>query len=80
MDQRLLKASSAEIYTQDDVIAIDKDSPEYTICQKMSVSEEKTVVQYLFDEGKCGEICRGGNTRYLNQFVQNILFHELIYN
>ena len=40
---------------------IRKTSPEYTICQKMSVSERKTIVQYLFDEGKCGKICRKGS-------------------
>ena len=39
---------------------IDKNSPEYTICQKMSLTENKTIVQYLFDEGKCGKICRTG--------------------
>ena len=43
-----------------DMLDIDKNSPEYTICQKMSVSEDKTLIEYLFDEGKCGKICRKG--------------------
>ena len=43
-----------------DMLDIDKNSPEYTICQKMSVSEDKTLIEYLFDEGKCGKICREG--------------------
>ena len=47
-----------------DELDIDKDSPEYTICQKMSVSEDKTLIEYLFDEGKCGKICREGITEY----------------
>ena len=42
------------------IFHIKKTSPEYTICQKMSVSERKTILQYLFDEGKCGKICRKG--------------------
>ena len=45
-----------------DELDIDKNSPEYTICQKMSVSEDKTLIEYLFDEGKCGKICREGTT------------------
>ena len=45
---------------KDDMPDIDKNAPEYTICQKMSVSEDKTLIEYLFDEGKCGKICRKG--------------------
>ena len=45
---------------ENDMPDIDKNSPEYTICQKMSVSEDKTLIEYLFDEGKCGKICREG--------------------
>ena len=44
-----------------DMPDIDRNSPEYTICQKMSVSGDKTLIEYLFDEGKCGKICREGN-------------------
>ena len=44
-----------------EVLNIDKNSPQYTICQKMSLTEDKTIVQYLYDEGKCGKICRTGD-------------------
>ena len=37
-----------------------REEASYTICDKMSVSENKTMVQYLFDQGKCGDICRNG--------------------
>ena len=47
------------------ILDMKKTSPEYTICQKMSVSKRKTIVQYLFDEGKCGKVCRKGNTNIL---------------
>ena len=47
-------------YRLNGILNIKKTSPEYTICQKMSVSEKKTILQYLFDEGKCGKICRKG--------------------
>ena len=38
-----------------------KTEADYTICDKMSVSGNKSIVQYLFDEGKCGDICKNGN-------------------
>ena len=41
----------------------------YTICEKMSVSENKPTIDYLFEHGKCGEICRNGN---VYNFVVNI--------
>ena len=47
------------------ILDMKKTSPEYTICQKMSVSRRKTIVQYLFDEGKCGKVCRKGNPNFL---------------
>ena len=37
-----------------------KTKADYTICEKMSVSESKTTVEYLFEQGKCGKICRKG--------------------
>ena len=48
------------------ILDMKKTSPEYTICQKMSVSRRKTIVQYLFDEGKCGKVCRKGNPNFLS--------------
>ena len=47
-------------YQKYDIFNIQETSPRYTICGKMSVSEEKTINQYLFDEGKCGKVCRKG--------------------
>ena len=52
-------------YQRNGIFNIKKTSPEYTICQKMSVTEDKTIVQYLFDEGKCGKICRKGTCNFL---------------
>ena len=34
----------------------------------MSLTEDKTIVQYLYDEGKCGEICRTGEPNTLRIF------------
>ena len=51
-----------------EVLNIDKNSPQYTICQKMSLTEDKTIVQYLYDEGKCGKICRTGEPNTLRIF------------
>ena len=42
-----------------------KKEADYTICDKMSVSGNKSIVEYLYDEGKCGDICRKGNLIYL---------------
>ena len=39
-------------------------SAKYTICNKMSVSENKSIIDYLFDQGKCGDICRDGKVYY----------------
>ena len=42
-----------------------KTSAEYTICNKQSVSEQnKSVIEYLFDHGKCGDICWNGKKHY----------------
>ena len=30
----------------------------YTICNKTSVSGNQSIVEYLFDQGKCGDICK----------------------
>ena len=38
-----------------------KTKAHYTICDKMSNSGNKSIVEYLFEEGKCGDICRQGN-------------------
>ena len=56
------------------ILNIKKTSPEYTICQKMSVSEKKTILQYLFDEGKCGKICRKGINVSIDTHLDNIFF------
>ena len=42
-----------------------KKEADYTICDKMSVSGNKSIVEYLYDEGKCGDICRKGNPNYI---------------
>ena len=76
--QPLSKEATNTKDNQKDVIAIDKNSPEYTICLKRSVSEKKSLVQYLFDEGKCGEICRGGNIVLKLYRISNIF--KLIFN
>ena len=39
-------------------------SAEHTICDKMSPSGNKSIVDYLFDQGKCGEICRNGKIEH----------------
>ena len=51
-----------------EIINIKTTSPQYTICQKMALTEDKTIVQYLFDEGKCGKICRTGDVYYFLGF------------
>ena len=38
-------------------------SAEYTICDK-STDENISVIEYLFQEGKCGEICSDGKLYY----------------
>jgi hypothetical protein len=41
----------------------EKTEADYTICDKMSVSEKyinTSIVEYLFEQGKCGEICKNG--------------------
>jgi hypothetical protein len=44
---------------------IPETSANYTICDKMSVTEENvSVIEYLFHEGKCGEICSDGKVYY----------------
>ena len=58
----LFIANDKKKVQKQDVLNIDKNSPEYTICQKMSLTEDKTIVQYLYDEGKCGKICRTGES------------------
>ena len=35
-----------------------------TICDKWSVSENKSVIDYLFEHGKCGKICRTGKINF----------------
>ena len=58
--------TTSRIHQLKRILNIKKTSPEYTICQKMSVSEKKTILQYLFDEGKCGKICRKGIYIFIN--------------
>ena len=45
-------------------IATQKSEADYTICDKKSVSG-MPIVEYLFEEGKCGQICRNGNVLYI---------------
>ena len=49
-------------------------SAEYTICNKRVANEEKSVIQYLFDEGKCGEICWDGKIIYSLLLMSNFHF------
>ena len=42
-----------------------KKEADYTICDKMSVSGNKSIVEYLYHQGKCGDTCRKGNMFYL---------------
>ena len=40
-----------------------KTKADYSICDKMSVSEmyiNTSIVDYLFEQGKCGDICKDG--------------------
>ena len=46
---------------ENDTADITKNEPGYTICNKTSVSGNQSIVEYLFDQGKCGDICRNGN-------------------
>ena len=32
----------------------------YAICNKKSFNENQTIIEYLYEEGKCGEICWDG--------------------
>lgn len=48
-------------------------SEKYTICNKMSVTNESvSVIEYLFDEGKCGEICWNGKVHYSHYLCETI--------
>ena len=42
---------------------IGKKSANVTICDHM-YDESQSLLQYLYDEGKCGSICRGGNQHF----------------
>ena len=52
-ENHLLESKNGSLKTR-------KTKADYTICEKMSVSESKTTVEYLFEQGKCGQICRKG--------------------
>ena len=41
-----------------------KTEAHYTICDKMSNTGDTSIIEYLFDQGKCGDICRKGNSFY----------------
>ena len=50
----------------------EKTEADYTICDKMSVSEmyiNTSIVEYLFEQGKCGEICKDGKKCLLQQDI-----------
>ena len=40
------------------VVNIPKIEASYTICNKTSVSGNQSIVEYLFEQGKCGDICK----------------------
>ena len=39
--------------------SIDQNSANVTICSHM-YDESQSLLQHLYDDGKCGTICRGG--------------------
>ena len=43
---------------QNDADYFPKIEAGYTICNKTSVSGNQSIVEYLFDQGKCGDICK----------------------
>ena len=53
--------TNASMVTQETKDKRQKIESDYTICDKMSVSGNKSIVEYLYDQGKCGDICRNGN-------------------
>ena len=83
-----------------------KTEADYTICQKMTVSETPpketsvnemsvngtsfndtalnvSIVEYLFDQGKCGNICKKGKIlylRYVFEMIRRLLFLFVILN
>ena len=49
-----------------------KTEADYTICDKMTDSGNESIIEYLFDEGKCGDICKNGNVYIVHQFSINL--------
>ena len=47
--------------------SIDNYSVNITICDHM-YDESQSLLQYLYDEGKCGSICRGGKNQDINYY------------
>ena len=54
--------------------SIDHNSASVTICNHM-YDESKSLLQHLYDDGKCGTICRGGN--YIFSVVFEIIQEHL---
>ena len=50
--------------------SIDQNSASVTICNHM-YDESQTLLQHLYDDGKCDTICRGGT--YIFNFVIAIM-------
>ena len=53
----------------------EKTIADYTICNKMSVSDayiNTSIVEYLFEQGKCGDICKKGKIYKLQQHICSI--------
>ena len=60
IERNITKTNKQREESENEIRNIKNTAPQYTICQKISLTEDKTIVQYLFDEGKCGKICRAG--------------------
>ena len=57
-----VKVSCEQYNSQNGNVSIEIDEtlrPEYTICNK-TVGGTRSIIQYLFEEGKCSTICREG--------------------
>ena len=50
--------------------SIDQNSASVTICNHM-YDEAQSLLQYLYDDGKCGSICRG-NEIYTSMYFSSI--------
>ena len=59
--------------------SIDPNSASVTICNHM-YDESQTLLQHLYDDGKCGTICRGGTYifKFVIQSYKNVIEKRLL--